>query len=283
MLAAVFGKRGGSMGAAHLIFGSWTGDTIEWLKGAIGWVEHYLSPILIILLLAVELYAVRLIRREGRERKSHIRAVHDHTTVLSRILYEVVIEEEVKEAEERIYCYWHSLHKVQPGAPDDGPADRYRKINEELIAAHEDNLDVRLIVARDPDRIVAAYDLFAAGIPVKFQKILSISDLRFSLFDETRIVIGMAESQKNSDKPSRHGVGVANYKLHAMLLEYFKAEWDSATEFDEYLRGIVTPAVLEDPTNPLAMIAEQLGVKISDIERVGEKKPAEGCEGDEDG
>jgi hypothetical protein len=259
----------------HLIVGSWTGDTGEWIKGAIEWIEHNLTPLIAIVLLAVEIYVVRLIRREERERKVHIRAVHDHTTVLSRILYEVVIEEEMKHAKDRIYCYWHSLHAVHPGPPDDGSADRYRKINKELIAAHK-KMDVKLIVARDPDRIPGAYQLIKAGVPVKFQKTLSFSDLRFSLFDDTKTVIGMAESQINSDKPSRHGVAVANHKLHAMLLRYFDGEWETASELDDYLCSIVTEEDLKDPTNPDEMIAEQLGVQIEDVERIREKIAARG-------
>jgi hypothetical protein len=262
-----------------LIIGSWTVATGEWIKGAIEWIEHYLTPILVIVLLGVELYVVRLILKERRERQKHISAVHDHTTVLSRILYEVVIEEEVKEAKERIYCYWHSLHAVPAASPDDGSADRYRKINEELIAAHEASKDVKLIVARDPDRIPAAYELFDAEVPVRFQRTLSFSDLRFSLFDEPKTVIGMAEPEKNSDKPSRHGVAVANYKLHAMMLQYFDAEWDTATEFDDYLCSIVTEKDLKNPTNPHAMIAKQLGVEIKDIERVRAKIAARGSGG----
>ncbi len=230
----------------------------NWLAGAIGWIEHYLSPIILILLLGVELYVLWLISQERRERKDHIRSIHDHTKVLSRKVYESVIDDEVRRAKRLIYCYWHSLH-----AEED--SKRYRSINQQLIEAHK-NMDVKLMIARDPSRIAAAYELAQAGVTVVFQKALLISDLRFSLFDEKLSVVGMSESEINSDKPSRHGVGITNRKLNAMLLQYFNAELESASTFKEFLGSVVTTKVLEDPTNTHEMIAEQLGVPVPEIE-----------------
>ncbi len=237
----------------------WPEAVGDWLEGAIAWIEHYLTPIILIALLAVEVYVLIGIRRERREREIHIRAVHDHTNVLSRKVYESTIEDEVRKAERRIYCYWHSLHAEEA-------SERYRSINKQLIDAHKKNLDVKLTIAKDPSRIAAAYELIQAGVTVVFQKALLVSDLRFSLFDEKMTVVGMSESELNSDKPSRHGVGISNHKLNAMLLQYFHAEFASASSFSDFLKSVVTVRVLEDPTNTHEMIAEQLGVPVTEIE-----------------
>ncbi len=228
------------------------GSLLDW-HGATEWLEHNVTPWVLIALLPLEIAAVIFIVLERRARREHIKAVKDHTRALSRQVYESLIEDGVRNAKKRIYCYWHSLHAEET-------SQRYAMINELLVEKRSKGLDVTLIVAKDPSRIAAAYELIQEEVPVLFQESLLISDLRFSLFDEKMTVVGLAEAEIDSDKPSRHGVDISNHKLNAMLAQHFEAELATASSLEEFVASLVPTDVLEDPTNRTEMVAAQLGV-----------------------
>jgi hypothetical protein len=235
------------------------------LRGIFDWAELYLVPILLPILLVMDFRMLHAARKEWRERKEHIEAldtnineIKESTEQLTRQDYELLILRGVLTAEKRIYCYWHSLHPV-------GESENFRKINEGLIQKKKAGVDVRLVVADDPSRIAPAYELFAEGVEVEFKDSLTVSDLRFSIFDHKMSVFGVPETSIPDGKPSRHGVDISSRKLNAMLAEHFVIETDKVPGFLKFVASRACK-VLEDPTNSIAMVAEQLRIEQSVIE-----------------
>lgn len=225
------------------------------------WIEHNLVPIIIPLLLVMDVVILRLSRSEHNERLEHIKEIRANTEQITRRDYELVILHGIQTAEERIYCYWHSLHPV-------GQSETYKKINEELIAKKGEDVDVRIVIAADPSRIAAAYELVGKGVDVEFKESLNVSDLRFSIFDRQTTVFGVPESQINDNKPSRFGVDVSSRKLNALHAKYFNeevAEPEPAVCFNEFVASHCGK-VLKDGTSSVEMIAEQLGIPEEVIE-----------------
>jgi hypothetical protein len=242
------------------------------------WVEHYLIPIILPLLLIMETIILLSSQREARERKEHIKAIDTNleaikdttkevkhsteeikhsTDQLTRHDYELAILRGTQTAKKRILCYWHSLHPVEK-------SENYKKINEALIAKMEAGVDVRVVVAGDPSRIAPAYELVREGVDVHFKESLTVSDLRFSIFDDVMSVFGVPETAIKDGKPSRRGADISSRKLNALLAAHFEAHFDGAVSKDTFdFKGFVALhccEVLKDPTNSIEMLAEQLRV-----------------------
>jgi len=225
------------------------------------WMEHYVVPIIIPALLAMDVVILISARREHHERLEHIKEIRDNTEQITRRDYELVILRGVQTATERIYCYWHSLHPVEQ-------SETYKEINQGLIEKKKDGVDVRIVVAADPSRIAAAYELVEEGVEVEFKESLIVSDLRFSIFDRQTTVFGVPESAIKDGKPSRHGVDVSSRKLNALLSKYFSEETTEpqpAVSFKDFVKSHCCE-VLEDETSSVEMVAEQLRVPESVIE-----------------
>jgi hypothetical protein len=230
-------------------------------------VEHYVVPIIIPVLLAMDVVILVSARREHRERLEHIEEIRANTEQITRRDYELVILRGVQTATERIYCYWHSLHPVEQ-------SETYKEINQGLIEKKKDGVDVRMVVAADPSRIAAAYELVEEGVEVEFKESLIVSDLRFSIFDRQTTVFGVPESAIKDGKPSRHGVDVSSRKLNALLSKYFLEEIlepAPAVSFDHFVASHCCE-VLEDETSSVKMVAEQLRVPESVIEEACPEK-----------
>lgn len=232
------------------------------------WAEHYMIPVILPVLLVMDLLMLRFAKREQRERKKHISALEKHiievrenTELLSRRDYEQTILREIQTADDRIYLYWHSLHRGDT-------SDTYQKINQELINAKNRGVKVTLMVAAETSRIEPAYELVQGDVRVLFKESLRVSDLRFSLFDEKMTVFGMPEpAVRDGKKPSRHGIDIDSYKVNALLADYFQTELaDTTSDFYDFVASSCCE-VLKDPKNPLAMVQEQLGISDGTIKR----------------
>jgi hypothetical protein len=242
------------------------------------WLELYYVPVLLSGLLVMETIILSHTRREARDRKEHIKAIDinieaikdttkevKHSTEeikhstdqLTRHDYELAILRGAQTAKKRILCYWHSLHPVEK-------SENYKKINEALITKMEAGVDVRVVVAGDPSRIAPAYELVKEGVDVHFKESLTVSDLRFSIFDDVVSVFGVPETVIKDGKPSRRGADISSRKLNALLATHFEAHFDGAVSKDTFdFKGFVALhccEVLKDPTNSIEMLAEQLRV-----------------------
>jgi len=237
------------------------------VKAIFDWVEQYLVPFLLLALLAMDFINLRFARKEARERRKHgeaiaknVEVIKESTEQLTRRDYELTILRGVETAQHRIYCYWHSLHPV-------AESENYEEINRVLIEKKKDGKDVQLVLASDTKRIAAAYELVEKGVEVHFKESLNVSDLRFSIFDDKTAVFGVPETSIPDGKPSRHGVDLSSRKLNALLAEHFEAEMrDETKSFYEFVASHCRE-VLKDPTNSIAMVAEQLDVDPCVIEK----------------
>jgi hypothetical protein len=226
------------------------------------WIEHYAVPIIIPVLFAMDVIILISARREHNERLEHIKEIRDNTEQITRRDYELVILRGVQTATERIYCYWHSLHPVEQ-------SETYKEINQGLIQKKREGVDVRIVVAADPSRIAAAYELVEKDVEVEFKESLTVSDLRFSLFDHQTTVFGVPESAIKDGKPSRHGVDVSSRKLNALLAKYFLEETlppAPAVKFEDFVASHCCEVLL-DETSSVEMVAEQLQVPESVVEQ----------------
>jgi hypothetical protein len=206
--------------------------------------------------------------KEREERHDHVKAIDenikeikDSTEQLTREEYELLILRGILTAEKRIYCYWHSLHPV-------AGSENYKKINTGLMQkTKEPGVTVQVVVASDPSRIAPAYELVKEDVDVRFKNSLTVSDLRFSLFDEQMCVIGVPETSIPDGKPSKHGVDTLSRKMNALLAEHFEQETSKDTyDFYEFV-ALQCCKVLKEPTNSVEMVAEQLRVDKEVIER----------------
>jgi hypothetical protein len=235
----------------------------QWFgSGWADWMDHHLVPIIIPLLLLMDGIILFSARREHDERLVHIKEVKANTEQITRRDYELVILHGIQTAEERVYCYWHSLNPVEK-------SDTYKEINKELIKKNEVGLDVHIVVAADPSRIGAAYELFKEGVKVEFKESLVVSDLRFSVFDRQTTVFGVPESAIEDGKPSRHGLEVSSRKLNALFAEYFLKEVSApapAVSFKDFVKSWCTEP--ETKTDSVEMVAEQLQISESLVEEV---------------
>jgi len=198
---------------------------------------------------------------EGRQRRTHIRVIGENvelikasTELLDRRSYELAILQGVKTSEKRVFCYWHSLHPVVQ-------SDNYKEINKSLIAKTKGGrVTVKVVIASDPSRIAPAYELVKEGVDVSFKNSLTVSDLRFSLFDDQICVFGVPESSVPDGKPSRFGFDISSRKLNALLAEHFDAEInDDIYGFFDFV-ALHCEEALNEPTNTIAMVTEQLRV-----------------------
>ncbi len=232
----------------------------EWVSS--DWMEQHFIPVIIPLLLLMDGIILFSARREHDERLVHIKEVKANTEQITRRDYELVILHGIQTAEERVYCYWHSLNPVEK-------SDTYKEINEKLVAKKKAGLEVLVVVAADPSRIGAAYELVKEGVKVEFKESLVVSDLRFSVFDRQTTVFGVPESAIKDGKPSRHGLEVSSRKLNALFAEYFLKEVSVPAppmSFEDFVKSWCKDP--ETKTDSLEMVAEQLQIPESVVEKV---------------
>ena len=243
----------------HLEFS--IGTIVDWIGSIPSWIESEVPYILAVLVvLDTALLVLALFERHAREK--HIAAMREYTDILSRHDYEQTIARGVSTATKRIYLYWHSLHEVDASRT-------YKAINQGLIKANrKSSIEVKLIVAGEANRVGAAYELKKKDVEVHFRNSLTISDLRFSLFDDEMTVFGMPEAEVKDGKPSRHGVDINSRKLNALFTKYFDEQFanEQTITFNKFVASLCREPMEEDSTNTVEMVAKQLRVNRKVIE-----------------
>lgn len=231
----------------------------------------------------LEIFSLTLAVRERRERRKYIDATErlisqaheeqvarsEHLASLERVAriysrteYERLIQERIDAAQKIVLCYWFSLHREDAG-------ESYVRLNNSLRAAARDRkVVVRVITARERERISAAHELTGFGIHVRFHRTLLAHDLRFVVTDHKWVILGIPPDRSYATTVASHeGVEFTGEKLAAILLGYFDQQWSHADEFDKYA-GYVVCNYLDDQANTVDLICAELSLPQNEVTRL---------------
>ncbi len=203
---------------------------------------------------------VKRVALEAEERSRHIEAIEAASELLNRTEYEQLIIDQVAHADERILCFWYSLHAEEHD-------ESYTKINCLLDAADDRGVVVRVVTSQQTPRIYPAFQLVERGVELRFQETLLGDDLRFMLADRDMSVLGLPASNGPDERQSVHGVGVPGRKLSSLLFGYFESQWSDAAEYEEYVGRLVRRGIDDDETRA-ELVATELQLPVQEVRRL---------------
>jgi hypothetical protein len=104
-------------------------------------------------------------------------------------------------------------------------------------------------------------------VKVRFLESLNSIDLRFTLIDKNFLIFGFLKNTSNIEEPSKEGIDIKGHKISALLSDFYINQWEQAIEYEIYVKRIIENCI-QDRTNSVEMIAQQLNIPIDEIKRI---------------
>ena len=145
--------------------------------------------------------------------------------------------------------------------------DQVQAIIDHISTAKQRGVEIQYILPRSPDRLVVANQYKEAGAEIRLHGGIIVSDLRYTVIDNTYTVLGLPSSA-GENQPTREGYVIPSEALAEMFLRQFQVRWEEATSYDEYLKAIILEIRTHNPNVSTQLLSSQLQVPESEITRV---------------
>ncbi len=208
----------------------------------------YFETGIVVLVLIVEIFILLNARKETRERKELIAELGLTRRKLGRESYLEMIKKGIKDAKRSIIFVATSLEK--------------RKSTDELYGIMENlNLEIyRGIVPDESAKIEAMVELQKRGVELKVHNFASVSNFRFNVIDEEKVIIGLSLRE---DEPSTEGLLIENKVLAKILTDFFNNLYQRAKPLDQFIEESVQILVEANPNWTEEFVRKQLGIDTS--------------------
>ncbi len=205
----------------------------------------YVETGIVVLVLIVEIFILFNARKETRERKELIAELGLTRRKLGRESYLEMIKKGLKDAKESIIFVATSLEKKKP-------TDELYAIIENL-----DLKDYRGIVPDESAKIEAMIQLKKRGVEVKVHNFASVSNFRFNVIDEEKVIIGLSLRE---DEPSTEGILIENKVLAKILTDFFNNLYQRAKPLEDFIEESVQVLLEANPSWSEEFVRKQLGI-----------------------
>ncbi len=201
---------------------------------------------IILTVLIVEIFILFNARKETRERKALINELGLTRRRLGRESYLEMIKKGLSEAKESIIFVATSLEPRRP-------------TNE--LYSHMEGLrlkEYKAVVPEESSKIKAMLELMNRGVEVKVHSFANVSNFRFNVIDEEKVIIGLS---RREDEPSTEGIWIENKVLAKILRDFFLKLFHKAKPLDIFIKESIKELLEANPTWTEEFVRKQLGLE----------------------
>jgi len=145
--------------------------------------------------------------------------------------------------------------------------DQVQAIIDRISLAKTRGVRVQYILPKSPDRLVVANQYREAGAEIRLHAGIIVSDLRYTVIDNTYTVLGLPSSA-GENQPTREGYVIPSEALAEIFLRQFQARWEEAAPYDEYLKTIVSDVRSHNPNISVQLLSSELQIPEPEIARI---------------
>jgi hypothetical protein len=135
--------------------------------------------------------------------------------------------------------------------------DQVQAIIDRISLAKMHGVKIQYILPKSPDRLVVANQYRKAGAEIRLHADIIVSDLRYTVIDNTYTVLGLPSSA-GENQPTREGYVIPSEALAEIFLRQFQTRWEEAATYDEYLKTIVSEIRNHNPNISIQLLSSEL-------------------------
>lgn len=170
--------------------------------------------------------------KEGRGRKNLLLQVERATKVLSRQEYFLTVTDTMMDAKTEV------IGAITGRLPVGDDKKRTKSVTENIERMTKNNVSVRYLMPKFPDRLHIGYMYTKAGAEIRYSDCAIVHDIRYMVADDRVAVIGLPESTGEKEA-TRKGYRIPSEGLAAILKEHFYSCWDKNITFENYLKEVI--------------------------------------------
>ena len=213
-------------------------------------------------LLAATLTLILLGRREERGRQILLKEIAKTAKLVSRQEYFNNVQSGMQSATKAI------KGAITGSLPLTSDAEELvQNIIVQIKRSRERGVLVQYLMIKSFDRISIASRYHAVGADIRFHPSLVVSDIRYVIIDQKRVILGLPTSS-GENEPTREGYMIPSEGLAEIFLQQFEGKWGQAVDYDIYLKEIVSEMRSHSPRVSSELLASKLKVPESEIARV---------------
>ncbi|MDH2900435.1 MAG: hypothetical protein PXY39_05640 [archaeon] len=215
-----------------------------------------------LILLAPTLLLLIMGRREERGRRMLLTEISKTAKMVSRQEYFNHVESAMQNAKESIKG---SITGSPPKLHDQ--EDQIRRISTQITTTKKRNVSIQYLFPKLQDRLTVASIYKDAGAEIRFHPGLIVNDLRYVVFDQKYTVIGLP-GHVGRNEPTRDGYYIPSEGLASIFAQQFDAKWAEATNYDDYLKAIISEAKNHSPNVSTSLLSEELKIPEGEVKRI---------------
>jgi hypothetical protein len=186
-----------------------------------------LESVLLVVTIILLAYSIH----EGKQRGSLLREVGRATKVLTRQEYFLTVMEAMQDAKKEI------IGCITGRPPSGDDIQMTQNIINTIERMTEKGVSIKYLLPKFPDRVQVGIRYMKAGAEILFSSCLMVHNLRFSVIDESYVVLGIPE-ETGEKEATKKGYKIPSNQLAVILKDYFNS-CDKQISMKTYLQEIV--------------------------------------------
>ncbi|MCK4458952.1 MAG: hypothetical protein KAU52_04420 [Methanosarcinales archaeon] len=210
-----------------------------------------LESVLLIATIILLLYSIK----EGKSRKKLLLEVGKATKILTRQEYFLTVTDSMMDARVEVIGF------ITGRLPTRDDKKRVRDIINNIEKLTKNDIKVKYLVPKFPDRLHIGYLYSRAGAEVRYGIGAIASDIRYIIVDDRFVVIGIPESMGEKEA-TKKGYRIPSESLAAILKDQFYRCWEESMTYEKY----VEEAIKQTGLSP-KQLGRELQIDETEIER----------------
>ncbi|MHB8567494.1 MAG: TrmB family transcriptional regulator sugar-binding domain-containing protein [Nitrososphaerales archaeon] len=215
-----------------------------------------------IVLLAPTLVLIILGRKEERGRQLLLKEITNTAKMVSRQEYFNNVQFGMQTAQKSI------KGAVTGSVPRNAELNEIIKsIEDQIKRARKRGVSVQYLFLKSPDRLQIASRYHQAGAEIGFHPSLLVSDIRYVVFDNKYVLLGLPSSA-GANEPTREGYLIPSEGMAEIFLQRFDSNWVEAMKYDDFVNDVLTEAKIHSPNVSVELLSAQLKVPPDEVKRI---------------
>ena len=187
-----------------------------------------LESALLVATIILLLYSIR----EGKGRKNLLLEVGKATKILTRQEYFLTVTDSMMDARVEVIGF------ITGRLPTRDDKKRVRDIINNIEKLTKNDIKVKYLVPKFPDRLHIGYLYSRAGAEVRYGIGAIASDIRYIIVDDRFVVIGIPESMGEKEA-TKKGYRIPSESLAAILKDQFYRCWEESMTYEKYVEEAI--------------------------------------------
>ena len=210
-----------------------------------------LESVLLVATIILLLYSIR----EGKGRKNLLLEVGKATKILTRQEYFLTVTDSMMDARVEVIGF------ITGRLPTGDDKKRVRDIINNIEKLTKNDIKVKYLVPKFPDRLHIGYLYSRAGAEVRYGIGAIASDIRYIIVDDRFVVIGIPESMGEKEA-TKKGYRIPSESLAAILKDQFYRCWEESMTYEKYVKEAIKQTGLTPE-----QLGRELQIDETEIER----------------